>query len=285
MVKDELCARFDKFGAGQWAELLEEAQHSVASSHNRIPTEDTMEQRADAAVRKVKVGEVSRARQCLTGAKLAPSTEETFHRMQRKQSLLKEALDDLRKLMFEEIRELEERISKEEMELFEKTTPWKKYGKTGGTPKWREGEKVVAKGGVTRMAASGPETSTMQAELPSDDVDDRKVTEDAALAGCSHTEDDGCVHQCEEGGKVSSVKEEVIQAHGSMGIAEVTASKDVRHSETEEDFVMCKHTEEFEGEESPARSKAPPQKKKEQWHVRNRRRRRTTSQGNKVLKR
>ena len=33
------------------------------------------------------------------------------------------------------------------------------------------------------MAASGPETSAMQAELPSDDVDDRKVTEDAALAG------------------------------------------------------------------------------------------------------
>ena len=80
--KDELCARFDKFGAGQWAELLEEAQHSVASSHNRIPTEDTVERRADAALRKVKVGEVSRARQCLTGATLAPGTEETFHRMQ-----------------------------------------------------------------------------------------------------------------------------------------------------------------------------------------------------------
>ena len=76
------CARFDKFGAGQWAELLEEAQNSVASSHNRIPTEDTMERRADAALRKVKVGEVSRARQCLTGATLAPGTEETFHRMQ-----------------------------------------------------------------------------------------------------------------------------------------------------------------------------------------------------------
>ena len=75
--KDELCARFDKFGAGQWGELLEEAQNSVASSHNRIPTEDTMERRADAALRKVKVGEVSRARQCLTGATLAPGTEES----------------------------------------------------------------------------------------------------------------------------------------------------------------------------------------------------------------
>ena len=82
MEKEELCARFDKFGAGQWAELFEEAQHSVASSHNRIPTEDTMERRADGELRKVQVREVSRARQCLTGATQAPGTEETFHHMQ-----------------------------------------------------------------------------------------------------------------------------------------------------------------------------------------------------------
>ena len=37
--------------------------------------EDTMERRADAALRKVKVGEVSRARQCLTGATLAQGTD------------------------------------------------------------------------------------------------------------------------------------------------------------------------------------------------------------------
>ena len=37
------------------------------------------------------------------------------------------------------------------------------------------------------MAASVFETSTMQAKLPFDDVDDRKVTEDAALAGSALT--------------------------------------------------------------------------------------------------
>ena len=58
------------------------------------------------------------------------------------------------------------------------------------------------------------------------------------------------------------MKKEINQVHGSMGIVEVTAAKDVHRSETEEDFVMCKHTKEFEGEESPARSKAPPQKKR-----------------------
>ena len=75
--KDELCARFDKFGAGQWVELLDEAQHSVASSHPNSTGGHN-----GTASRKVKVGEVSRARQCLTGATLAPSTEDTFHRMQ-----------------------------------------------------------------------------------------------------------------------------------------------------------------------------------------------------------
>ena len=35
VVRQMLCARFEKFGAGQLAEILGEAQHSVASSHNR----------------------------------------------------------------------------------------------------------------------------------------------------------------------------------------------------------------------------------------------------------
>ena len=38
--------------------------------------------RADAACRKVQMGEVSRARQCLTGAALAPGSEATFTEMQ-----------------------------------------------------------------------------------------------------------------------------------------------------------------------------------------------------------
>ena len=43
--------------------------------------------------------------------------------------------------------------------------------------------KLVAKGGVTRIAGSGSQTSEMEAELPSDDADERRVTKDAAIAG------------------------------------------------------------------------------------------------------
>ena len=75
--------RFDKFGGGQWAELLLEAHHSVdGPHHNSCPPLDTMDRRAEAALHKVRVGEVSRARQCLTGAMLAPGTEQTFFQMQ-----------------------------------------------------------------------------------------------------------------------------------------------------------------------------------------------------------
>ena len=41
--------------------------------------------------------------------------------------------------------------------------------------------KLVAKGGVTRTAASGSQTSEMEAELPSDDAGERGVTKDAAI--------------------------------------------------------------------------------------------------------
>ena len=40
------------------------------------------ERRALAACRKVQAGEVTRARQCLTGATVAPSTDETFRALQ-----------------------------------------------------------------------------------------------------------------------------------------------------------------------------------------------------------
>ena len=79
--KDELRARFDKFGSGQWAELLAD-RHSVVEEANRSPVPDSIERRAAAAMQKVKLGEVSRARQCLTGAALAPGTEDTLNQMQ-----------------------------------------------------------------------------------------------------------------------------------------------------------------------------------------------------------
>ena len=84
--RDELSHRFDKFARGQWATMLQEAQ--VASRQEgqaqRLRTEDTPGRRAEAACQKVKLGEVSRARMCLTGASLAPGTEETYDAMQNR---------------------------------------------------------------------------------------------------------------------------------------------------------------------------------------------------------
>ena len=76
--KSELSERFEAFTRGHWGAL-----HLAAirdASQTRVPEtsgHQTPEQRARAACQKVRVGEVSRARQCLTGACLAPKCEET----------------------------------------------------------------------------------------------------------------------------------------------------------------------------------------------------------------
>ena len=75
-AKSELARRFDSFAAGRWDELLKEAE--AESSHNgtaRVSREMTAEQKAKMACQKIPLGEVSRTRQCLTGAALAPSTK------------------------------------------------------------------------------------------------------------------------------------------------------------------------------------------------------------------
>ena len=82
--KDELHARFNKFGDGQGAELLDEALLSTTVDVPRSLSVGSAERRAEAAERKVMLGEVSRARQCLTGAALALGTEETFQSMQNR---------------------------------------------------------------------------------------------------------------------------------------------------------------------------------------------------------
>ena len=78
--KEELSLRFDKFARGQWGALLQEAQVALRQKGQapRRPTEDTPERRAEAACQKVKLGEASRAQLCLTGASLAPGTDETL---------------------------------------------------------------------------------------------------------------------------------------------------------------------------------------------------------------
>ena len=92
--------RFDDFNAGRWAELLADARTSEVGDGSRKPGCKThqMELHAElcevhrlgptprgrAAQASVKLGEVSRGRQNLTGASLAPGTLATFNALQDK---------------------------------------------------------------------------------------------------------------------------------------------------------------------------------------------------------
>ena len=80
--KAELFSRFEKFAAGQWEVLYQEASEATRADKPRVPVELTEVKRAQAACHKVRLGEVSRARQCLTGAALAEGTDHTFRLLQ-----------------------------------------------------------------------------------------------------------------------------------------------------------------------------------------------------------
>ena len=80
--KDELSCRFDKFSEGRWLTLLEDARRVTQTERPLCPSNRTPERRAHEACQKVRLGEVSRARQCLTGAALAPGNEDTFRALQ-----------------------------------------------------------------------------------------------------------------------------------------------------------------------------------------------------------
>ena len=70
--KEELCRRCDLFAEGRWDTLLDEAVP------NQKRAEPTDKQKAEVACRKVRLGEVSRARHCLTSSPLALGTDDTF---------------------------------------------------------------------------------------------------------------------------------------------------------------------------------------------------------------
>ena len=69
---------------GQWSELVDDvvAQQCQESQANQHAQEDEQVKRGMAAQSKIQRGQVSRARQALTGAELAPKTEETFQLLQ-----------------------------------------------------------------------------------------------------------------------------------------------------------------------------------------------------------
>ena len=82
--REELAHRAQEFSRGRWRDLISQAQHHRVVFPRVQPQtdEDNMELRGHAAMAKIQTGQVSRARHVLTGAPLAPRTEETFNLLQ-----------------------------------------------------------------------------------------------------------------------------------------------------------------------------------------------------------
>ena len=78
--KVELSKRFDDFAAGSWTQLHRNAELDTPSP-SRKHTTMTIEEKGRAVEQRVRMGEVSRARQCLTGAAVAPGNDTTFQDM------------------------------------------------------------------------------------------------------------------------------------------------------------------------------------------------------------
>ena len=99
MGKAELSQRFDLFIGGQWDELHQEAMRDAIPSRSHPVGAPTVEKKARMACQKVRIGEVSRARQCFTGASVAPGTDDTFRELQdrrpqvQRRELLREVLE------------------------------------------------------------------------------------------------------------------------------------------------------------------------------------------------
>ena len=83
--KAELNSRFDDCAEGRLNALLRQMMTNVQESLGRS-TAMNPETRAKTACQRVRMGEVSRARQCLTGAALAPGTRETLAELQNTRS-------------------------------------------------------------------------------------------------------------------------------------------------------------------------------------------------------
>ena len=84
--RDELARRADQFAAGRWTELINQARQTATRISRVTPDLDEAEdqrRRGNAAQSRIQHGQVSRARHELTGARLAPRTEETLAELQR----------------------------------------------------------------------------------------------------------------------------------------------------------------------------------------------------------
>ena len=93
--RDELALRVDRFLRGEWLTLLEDARANMPklrSGENSLDVTAEQQRRGKAAQSRVERGQVSRARQELTGATLAPKTDETLRELQgrRPQEMIRE---------------------------------------------------------------------------------------------------------------------------------------------------------------------------------------------------
>ena len=82
--RDELTQRADDFARGQWTELLQNVSQTTVQPRP-VTGQNAMDEavhRGRAAMNRVQRGQVSRARQELTGADLAPKTMETLAELQ-----------------------------------------------------------------------------------------------------------------------------------------------------------------------------------------------------------
>ena len=92
-------------------------------------------------------------------------------KMERKQNLMSKAPEDLRKKMFQEVRDLDEKISGEEIGLLEKNQILDKKQIQRRSAETDEGrDPVVAGSGVTRRAVAGSRSFEREGDLRLADV-------------------------------------------------------------------------------------------------------------------
>ena len=82
--KDELVSRADDFVRGRWTDLLENIRDTSGQPRPAMGEIQEHERRGCAALGRVRQGQVSRVRQELTGAALAPKTLQTLAQLQER---------------------------------------------------------------------------------------------------------------------------------------------------------------------------------------------------------
>ena len=118
---------------------------------------------------------------------LSEEQEKFLDIMGRNKNWLSEALEDLRKQIFQETTKLEERLRRRSG-IFGKEAESERMCKDGRYAKMEEGrERLAADHEVTRTSTRGSQTSEMEAELRSAEVKDRK--EEIGLSTNHYLED------------------------------------------------------------------------------------------------